>query len=133
MEIEHLQMIIDAMRDATEGAFWLAVLWIGKSYAGGVAWLVIVGIMAWTAKAAVTVLSDGATERTRNTDDSGRERSDCVQAFMSMRQEDPAHKGVSIDYGHSYVSASDLNRVREIYAEGIAAIKARADAEEGEG
>ncbi len=123
MEIEHLQMIIDAMKDATEGAFWLAVMWIGKSYGSGLAWLLVAVIAALTTRVVVKTLSDGAVEKSRNKDERAKEKSDCAQAFASMRREDPEYKK---DGFHSdYIMDHDLQRIRSIFAEGCVAIKER--------
>lgn len=32
MEIEQLKLIIDLARDAGEGVFWIAILWLGQGY-----------------------------------------------------------------------------------------------------
>lgn len=129
MEIEHLQMIIDAMRDATEGAFWLAVLWIGKSYGSGIAWLMVAVVTAWTTKVVVKIWSDGATERTQAKDGNEREKNDCVQAFFSMLRADPEYK--QDGYHSDYIHDSDLRRIHKIFAEGCATIKERMERKEG--
>jgi len=129
MELEHLQMIINAMRDATEGAFWLAVLWMGKSYASMFVWFLF-GVLAVRAGVALAkTLSDGKTERTRAKDGNEREKNDCVQAFFSMLRADPEYK--QDGYHSDYIHDSDLRRIHKIFAEGCVTIKERMERKAG--
>ena len=48
MDVEQLQIIVDAMQQAGEGAFWIAVLWLGQGYLAIFLWFATALLTAYT-------------------------------------------------------------------------------------
>jgi hypothetical protein len=58
MDIQQLQMILDAASAAGEGAFWIALMWLGVGYFKTLSWLIALGILCWFGGRAVAKINE---------------------------------------------------------------------------